>query len=425
MAIARSQRQELDSTIAGRPQTGSMLFPDLVWAHWAWQSQVRPHSFARPGLARRLRLLLWAARSNGRPPQNGTSTALSGEALGELAVLKQQYDDEAACFQDAEGEITRSYWCASEASAVVLTERPKRLSWLPWRGGGNQRLHRATDWVTADAPEIAELLHSGDTLAIRIARVLHRVPQRIALEWIFSEQSYLLGFVERTGGHPSRREAASVVARHQTEIDRIERYYDRAAKQAARIRYFEGMLLGLIVVAFLAPLLAGVIELFGDLNLSTDATRNFYACFGAGAVGAVVSVMTRMRQEDGIKIDYEVGRGLVVMLGAFRPVLGAIFGTATFFALESGVFQPTPDADATAFFYYPLFAFAAGFSERYAHVIMGDADLSVARALTGAETSDESVSDGRPSETVSAGGPAAPSGAPAHRAEAAHDGRRS
>ena len=102
----------------------------------------------------------------------------------------------------------------------------------------------------------------------------------------------------------------------------------------------------LIVVAFLAPLLAGVIELFGDINLSTDATRNFYASFGAGAVGAVVSVMTRMRQDDGIKIDYEVGRGLVVMLGAFRPVLGAIFGTATFFALQSGVFQPTPDAFA-------------------------------------------------------------------------------
>ena len=176
------------------------------------------------------------------------------------------------------------------------------------------------------------------------------------------------------------------------------------------------------------PCLAGVIELFGDLNLSTDATRNFYACFGAGAVGAVVSVMTRMRQEDGIKIDYEVGRGLVVMLGAFRPVLGAIFGTATFFALQSGVFQPTPDAPATAFFYYPLFAFAAGFSERYAHVIMGDADLSLARALTGAETSDEALSDARPSRTVRADRTPAASGAPAtpaRKAGAAADGRRS
>jgi hypothetical protein len=187
----------------------------------------------------------------------------------------------------------------------------------------------------------------------------------------------------RTGGRPSPDETASVVARHQQEDDRIERYYDRAAKQTARIRYFGGMLLGLIPVALIAPAAAGIIGLFGDLDLSDEATRNFYACFGAGAVGAMVSVMTRMRQEDGVKLDYEVGSALTVTLGAFRPVLGAIFGTATFFALESGLIQPTPSADTMAFFYYPLFAFAAGFSERYAHVILGDADLSVARALTG------------------------------------------
>ena len=114
-------------------------------------------------------------------------------------------------------------------------------------------------------------------------------------------------------------------------------------------------------------------------------------------------------------MSYEVGRALVVMLGAFRPVLGAIFGTATFFALESGVFQPTPDTDATAFFYYPLFAFAAGFSERYAHVIMGDADLSVARALTGAGLSNRRTRTVGPRGRCG-DGPGTPSGAPAHRA---------
>ena len=194
-----------------------------------------------------------------------------------------------------------------------------------------------------------------------------------------------------------------MVARHQTEIDRIERYYDRAAKQAARIRYFEGMLLGLIVVG-LPPARGRDRVCSVTLNLSTDAARNFYARFGAGAVGAVVNLTTRMRQENGIKIDYEVGRALVSCSASFRPVLGAIFGTATFFALESGVFQPTPDADATAFFYYPLFAFAAGFSERYAHVIMGDADLSVARVLTGGAETSEQGGLGRSSLADGAGG---------------------
>jgi hypothetical protein len=235
MATVKSQRQEFTDISSERPLTGSMLFPDLVWAHWAWQCRVRPHMFAGPGRARRF--LARVARLNGRPSPDGNPAAPSAELLSELSRLKKEYDREAAAFQNAEGEITRSYWCSSEASAVVLTEKERRLSWLPGRCG-NQRLHRATDWVTADAPEIAGLLHSGDTLAIRITRVLHKVPQRIALEWIFSEQSFLLGFVERTGGRPSPDETASVVARHQQEVDRIERYYDRAAKQAARIRYF-------------------------------------------------------------------------------------------------------------------------------------------------------------------------------------------
>lgn len=391
MAIVKSQRQETTDTSTERALTGSMLFPDLVWAHWAWQCRVRPHAFARPGRARRL---LARARLNGRPSQDGNPVAPSAELLTELTRLKQEYDREAAAFQNAEGEITRSYWCASEASAVVLTEKKKRRRLLPWRRGGNQRLHRATDWVTADAPEIAGLLHSGDTLAIRISRVLQPIPQRIALEWIFSEQSFLLGYVERTGGRPSPKETASVVAGHQLEVDRIEGYYDRAAKKAAQIRYFGGMLLGLLPVAVLAPAMAGIIELFDDLDLSSDSTRNFYACFGAGAVGAMVSVMTRVRQEAGLKLDYEVGPALIILLGSFRPVLGAIFGTIAFFALESGFLQPTPSSE-TEFFYYPLFAFAAGFSERWAHVVFGDADLSVARALTGVDTPEQMVSDSR------------------------------
>jgi hypothetical protein len=401
MATVDSQQHESIAVPPGRSLTGSMLFPDLVWAHWAWQSRVRPHTFVPRGRARRF---LARARPNGRASQNGAVLPRSPASPDELARLKQDYDSEAAAFQEAEGEITRSYWCASEASAVVLTEKKKRWSWLPWRRCGYQRLHRATDWVTADAPEIAVLLHSGDMLAIRITRVLYNVPQRIALEWIFSEQSYLLGFVERTGGRPTQKETADVVERHQKEVNRIERYYDRAAKQAARIRYFGGMILGLLFVVTLTPLLAAVIELFDDLDLSEEATRNFYACFAAGAVGAIVSVMTRMRQEDGLRLDYEVGSPIIVLLGAFRPVIGAIFGTATFFTLESGLLDPTPAADTTEFFYYPLLAFATGFSERYAHVVMGDADLTVARALTGADSPEKLAADGATVEPAPSAG---------------------
>jgi hypothetical protein len=193
------------------------------------------------------------------------------------------------------------------------------------------------------------------------------------------------------------------------QIDRIERYYDRAARKAARIRYFGGMLLGLVIVAGLGSLIATIIELFGDLDLGSTTTRNFYACFGAGAVGAMVSVMTRMRQEDGVRLDYEVGSLLIVMLGAFRPILGAIFGTAAYFALESGFLQLNPPSEKTVFFYYALFAFVAGFSERFAHVILGSADLTVAKALDDRGTVEQAAAEHRSPPTPSANGAVAPS----------------
>lgn len=393
MAIVRTQPQETPGIPLNRPLAGSMLFPDLVWAHWEWQSHARPHTFARPGRARRF--LPGAGRLNGRPSR-GANAARNGVhtiAEAEFSRLQREYDREAAQFQRSEGEIIRAYWCASEASAVVLTERKRGLSWLPWRRCGTHRLHRVTEWVTADAPEIADLLHSGDTLAIRISRVLHPVPQRIAMEWVFSEQSHLLGLVERMGGRPSAEETASAVAHYRAEVDRIERYYDRAAKKTARIRYFLGMLLGLVFVAGLGALIAAIIELFGSLDLGSASTRNFYACFGAGAIGAVVSVMTRMRREDGLTLDYEVGPALIVMLGGFRPVLGAIFGMVAYFALESDFLPLTPPSEDTVFFYYALFAFVAGFSERFAHVILGNADLTVSKALTAEDPVDPTAEE--------------------------------
>jgi hypothetical protein len=209
----------------------------------------------------------------------------------------------------------------------------------------------------------------------------------------------LLGFVERMGGRPSRKETSAIIARHGVEIERLEHYYDRAAKKAARLRYFGGMLAGLVVVAALGAAIPFIVELFGHLDLDSTTARRFYACFGAGAIGAVVSVMTRMRQADGVKLDYEVGHLLIVMLGAFRPVLGAIFGVLAYFAIGSKVLPITPPPGATAFFYYALIAFVAGFSERFAHVILGSADLTVEKGFTNAEPS-ESAEVATPSPTT-------------------------
>jgi len=377
------------------PERGSLLFPDLVWAHYAWQSRTRPHRFRALGaVANHRRLPIRFGRHQNRAsPSLRAGAPMPVDAARSVDDLKRDYESALAEFEEAEGEIIRAYWCSSEASAVVLTAKKKgkkndrsndkKSSWLPWRRVGNFELHRETDWVTEDAPRIAELLHSGDTLTIRINRVLNATPRRIAMEWVFSEQSYLLGFVERTGAHPAPEELESTVRRHQDEIDRLEQYYDRAASKAARIWYFAGMLCGLLGVIALGAVIPFVITLFGHVDLATTSMRRFYACFVAGAVGAIVSVMTRMRDEERINLDYEVGELLIVLLGSFRPLLGAIFGVVAYFAIEGGVIGLTAPTGHPAFFYYALFAFLAGFSERFAHVILGKADLAVTKDSSG------------------------------------------
>lgn len=406
MAFVRSKPPAQRDSSSTHSRTGSILFPDLVWAHWAWQRQARPHDFPPRGRTRRL--FVRTTRLNGRPSPASKNGRTTSSPSADGSALREQFYKALDEFQNVEGEIVHAYWCVSEASAVALTNKTTKrrgLGWLPTRGVSDLRLHRETEWVTAEAPAIAELLHSGDTLAIRINRVLTPVPRRIAIEWVFSEQSYLLGFVERMGGRPSSRDVESTRARHQVEIDRIERYYDRAANKAARIRYFGGMLLGLGVVAVLGVLVGLIIKPFGSPGLDSDAMRNFYACFGAGALGAMVSVMTRMRQADGVRIDYEVGPALIVMLGSFRPVLGSIFGVLAYFALVGEFLNLTPPSGATAFFYYAVFAFAAGFSERFAHVILGRADLAVSKGLDGADTTEqEPVERGAPASAAKANG---------------------
>src|SRR5215208_1767053 len=257
-----------------RPEAGSLLFPDLVWAHYAWQSRARPHRFRTVKVVTKglkPRILFWTRRDRAPASQDGALPTLvdAGRSVNDL---KQDYETALASFKDAEGEIVRAYWCSGEASAVVLTEKKektKRLSWLSWRRVGSFELHRATDWVTDEAPRIADLLHSGDTLTIRINRVLNATPRRIAMEWVFSEQSYLLGFVERTGRQPLPEELESAVRRHQDEIDRLELYYDRAASKAARIWYFGGMLCGLVGVIALGALIPFALTPFGEVDLAS------------------------------------------------------------------------------------------------------------------------------------------------------------
>jgi hypothetical protein len=95
---------------------------------------------------------------------------------------------------------------------------------------------------------------------------------------------------------------------------------------------------------------------------------------GAGAVGALVSVLSRMSSgSDKFSIDFEVGRPLLRRLGLYKPLVGAVFGVALYFVLTSGLLLTDPP-EGKRLYFYGIVAFLAGFSERFTGVIFGDVE---------------------------------------------------
>lgn len=329
--------------------------------------------------------------------------------------LERRFRDALREFQQKEGALLHAYWSRRRPSAVALTVRSRRRfkprplrRWWPLRGKSRQvddpltdpdaiiRLHRVTDWVARESP-IADLLHHCDTLGIRVGEILRGTSERIAMQWIYAVQSHLLGFIERTDGKATKAQIDEIVRSQKRELIAIEQYYDRAGDKTARVVYFAGMMLGAFYSAILGGLGALALWLGGWIEEPhVHGIETFFVSYAAGGIGAIVSVMFRMANEDKFAIDYEVGRPTVRKLGAFRPFIGAIFGVAMYFLISSGLPQvELPETDQ-AFFYYGIVAFLAGFAERRTKVILGSAEGTLENSLGFRASGDEPERRRRP-----------------------------
>ena len=347
-------------------ETGSPLFAGLVWAHYRYERERRK-------------------------PNPGP----------ELAALEETYSDKLKEFEEEVGVVDHVYWSTRGASAVAMTVEDKTRRATKWLGNlgpaiveHDERisLHRLSDWVTADAPRVADLLHECDLLAIRVGEVLRGTPEKIAMRWILGVQEHLLGFIERT--KPARptteltkeaREAREkeLVKEQHVQLVAIERYYHQAASRAGRLVYITGMLMGLVPVFLLGILLGLLLRVTGLWDRDAEL---LVLCAGAGAIGALVSAISRMGKPERGKfnVDFELGRPLIRRLGVYRPFLGAIFGVALYFILASGIAQ-VEVSDDQQLYYYGFAAFLAGFSERFATVMFGTAE----RRLSDGDTQEE------------------------------------
>src|ERR671918_1297532 len=175
-----------------RGPANAILFNQLVLAHFRWLVlHGRYGEFG--GLPEELAPAGW---SHDKHPK-----------VEERKAAEDRYHEKLDQFTDAEGDIVAAYWSATVPSGIVMTEQ--RQGWmLNLLRGPKISLHRATTWLTASDPSVAELLHHCDTLGNKAGQILTRTPKRVAMTWIFSTESYLLGIVEGRlwGPIPARSE---------------------------------------------------------------------------------------------------------------------------------------------------------------------------------------------------------------------------
>jgi hypothetical protein len=321
---------------------GGPSFSDLVRAHYKWEQA--------------------------RPRRNGPA----------LQKARDEFEAKLAEFQHEEGKLASVYWSRRKASAVALTIGDPHNKWNPFAETEmDVRLHRVTDWVTRNAEPIAQLLHECDTLAIRAREILRGTTQRITLQLIYSVEEHVLGFIERTD-QPNAAQEKEMVESQRKDLTRIENYYLRTGAKSARIVYASGMLMGAAFIVAVCAI-AGVLlkHPFGYWNGHPDP-QYLLLCTGAGAVGALVSVLSRMSggDDDRFSIDFEVGRPLLRRLGLYKPLVGSVFGVATYFLLAGGLL-PTTTQTGNRLYFYGIIAFLAGFSERFTGVIFGKAEQLV------------------------------------------------
>ena len=303
----------------GRRRAPSVSFPELVWLHHLRQEELKHHK---------------------RDPYEGPA-----ETRYRAAIERFEQDN---------GPIVEAYWCTEEASAVAVTLKRRPLI-LP----DVVRLHWATDWSTKDQPTLMALLYRCEALAVRVHEVLRDTSQRLAMQSLYTVMSYLLAFGE-TARAKNEQAVEQIERTTRQELRSINSYYHRAAVRSGQIVYVGGMLLGLLPLAALIA----IAILLRVADWSNVSIRIGLVCFAAGGVGALISVMSRMNSGR-VNVDWEFGKDTLRTLGALRPFVGGVFGVATFFALKSGVIA-LEVGDSKSSYFYILFAFIAGFSERFA-----------------------------------------------------------
>jgi hypothetical protein len=286
-------------------------------------------------------------------------------------------------FQEHHGNITNLYYCSQVKAGAARTDKDRDEIFLSCHAinAALDPTHVSEGLTRIDLePEIELLLFRCKLLHTKTIRLLSGEDRRQCAGMCYAIIVHLLDLADCPQSAPENQadahDGANAIRFLGQELNRAARYQAEAAERRAQLLYFKGMLMGVGVMFVVLGCVAlpAVLHyhpgfLAAQLNVhagnAADPVAALFASLSAGALGAVVSVMARMSAGKCV-LDCEAGEHIIVRLGTFRPIIGAIFGLVVFSMLAGGVL---PIKQQNIFFYGAL-AFFAGFSERFAQDIL-------------------------------------------------------
>jgi hypothetical protein len=209
--------------------------------------------------------------------------------------------------------------------------------------------------------EICETLYSVMTRVMATADVLTKDPAS-------ASRRPKNGAVPKAPSASDAGREEALVALHR-EWDQARKRVLALVQREARFAYFAGVMAGVVVAVALFGALAALADRFWQDQVETPS---LVASTVAGAVGAAVSVTQRMANGT-LVLDFTASRPQKLVLGAARPVVGAVFACVVQFALLGGLLtMGTTKTDQTSatFAFFAVIGFASGFSERLATDIL-------------------------------------------------------
>jgi hypothetical protein len=265
-------------------------------------------------------------------------------------IHKEYYPKIVEAFEARHGRIDKYFFALhAYGAAAVLTEKAK--------------LFLSPPWMTAENVEAQKLLSQCDRLRIEVEQLLWGRDRRMCLELIYGIVTLVFSVLQPINARKRRTTTSlsfpsDLVSALSEQLADARAYFERSASRAAQILYTGGMLGG----GFMLFLLG---RGFLDVVLSTPAFFSLFLASAMGSVGAVVSVMSRMALGK-LSVNYEAGRWMLVFVGVFRPIMGAILAGVLYLSVASGIVPLAAPTDSPRqLLFYSLLGFLGGFSERW------------------------------------------------------------